>query len=456
MTSKPPLLALLAWQTALLVNIGAPADPEHLRYARAVLLPPGSDIHGAACAVLDAAVFAHAASAGASDLRLYRGYPGSPLQAEVPYLLTESGPEPVDAVTIHPTGVTRRGGELRFDLRMPPRAYSELRLRLDPGALAGDFVGTVLVSAGDPATGKHPPKPLSLGNFGIFDLRREGLGRWTTLLLAESTAPVLHLALSLRTPAGQPIAVFPSTLVENVAVPPSRERQTAYTPVATTASFSHQGGATVATLQVPAHVPVEELHIALNPSPHSGPHPSFAHDVVLTARSDDDPFNEPETLDAGLLQDMHLASGDPRLNPIDVQETDFPSTLGATLASAATVSVAIANGAGAPLPLASATLEMRERRLCFTASPNATYTLRYGDPALTAPFYPDAPQVTAPALTATLGPQTRNPHWTPRRDTRPFFDRHPELFWVIVLACTGMMGGTALQFVQYRAEGTQS
>ena len=99
---------------------------------------------------------------------------------------------------------------------------------------------------------------------------------------------------------------------------------------------------------------------------------------------------------------------------------------------------------------------MRERRLCFTASPGASYTLRYGDPALVAPFYADAPRGTATALAATLGPQTRNPHWTKRRDTRPFFDRHPELFWILVMTCTGMMGGTALQFVQHRAEGHRS
>ena len=451
MTPKALLLAALFWQTALLVNIGAPADPEYLRFQRAVVLPSLVGGDHAVCAVLDAVAFAHAA-AGGTDLRLYRGSaPG----AEVPYLLTESGPEPVDAVTIRPENIALSNGELHFDLPMPPRAYSELRLQLNPGDLSQDFVGTVLVTAKSVRAGEGAGVPASLdtfGNFGIFDLHHAGLGRWTTLLLAESTAPVLHLTLALRTVAGQPVANLPITLVEGVAVPPSRERQTAYSPVAGTAHFSQRGGAMVATLHVPAHVPVEELHLALQP----GPHPNFAADVVLTARSDDDPFHEPETLDAGLLQQMHLPSGDPRLHPIDVEETNFPSTLGATLASAATIQVAVANGTGSPPPIASATLEMRERRLCFTASPGASYTLRYGDPALVAPFYADAPRGTATALAATLGPQTRNPHWTKRRDTRPFFDRHPELFWILVMTCTGMMGGTALQFVQYRAEGHRS
>ncbi len=443
-----PLLAL-AWQTALLVNIGSPADPEHLRYERAVHLPSVPGGSGVACVALDAAVFAHAALPGAADLRLYRGDPGSLPQAEVPYLLTESGPEPIDAAAVRPSGIARTRGELHFDLTMPPRAYSELRLQMNARDLTQDFVGTVLVSA--ESAGKGPRKRSSLGNFAIFDLHREGLGRWTTLPMAESTAPVLHLTLALRTPAGQPMADLPTTLVERVDVPPSRERQTVYTPVATTTSFAQRGGATVATLHVPAHVPVEELRIA----PAPGPGPNFARAVAVTARADDDPFTEPEILDAGLLQTTRIPSGDPRLNPIDVEETNFPSTLGATLASPATVEVAVANGAGAPLPLASATLAMRERRLCFTALPGAVYTLRYGDPALVAPFYADPPQASATVLNAELGPQKRNPHWTTRRDHRRFFDRHPELFWMLVLACTGTMGGTALQFVQDRREGAR-
>ena len=455
MISRPPLLVLLAWQTALLVNIGAPADPEHLRFERAVELPSAILSNSPACAVLDATVLAHSAVAGGGDLRLYRGSAGSHVQAEVPYLLTQSGPEPVDAVSLRPAAIVRSAGALQFDLRMPPRAYSELRLRLTsipaPGNLTHDFIGTVLVTAPNLTFGKGSAKSASLGNFGIFDLSHAGLGRWTTLLLAENTAPVLHLTLTLRTPAGQAIQNVPSTLVVSVDVPPSRERQTVYTPVASSASFSQQGNAMVATLHVPAHVPIESLHIAVQP----GPHPNFARDVVLTARSNDDPFNEPETLDAGLLEEVRLPAGDPRLHSIDVEETNFPSTLGATLASSASVQVAVANDVRQPLPLLSATLEMRERRLCFIAIPEATYTLRYGDPALVAPFYPDAPQVPVSALSAVLGPQVRNPHWTKRRDTRPFFDRHPELFWIIVLACTGMMGGTALQFVQHRAEGAR-
>ncbi len=448
MNPRFAFLAALAWQTALLVNIGAPAAPEHLRLQRAIAVPSGAA--GPVCAVLNAAVLAHTASAAHNDLRVYRTDPRSAAQAELPYVLTESGPEPVDAAQATVEHMTRVGDELHFDLRMPPRAYSELQLRVN----AQDFIGTVIVAAADAHDGPRLVKLKSLGNFSIFDLHSLGLGRWTTLPMAEGTAPVLHLTLALRTLAGQPLRDLPPTLVEGAAVPPSRERQTVYTPVAATTSFTQEGQATVATLHVPAHVPVEQLRLDLLP----GAHPNFAREVLLTARSDDDPFNDPETLDAGLTESVRLPSGDSRLNPIDVEENSLHDTLGATLASRATVEVGIQNAGKPPLPLAAATLEMRERRVCFTAVPDSVsgsgsvlgpvYMLRYGDPALPAPLYADPPQMTAPIVMAGLGPEVRNPRWTARRDTRPFFDRHPEVFWLLLLACAGSMGGTALQLVQ--------
>ncbi len=444
MIPRPALAAVIFWQTSVLVNLGAPAAPEHLRYERAVRMPP--DARGIACVALDATVLAHTASAAHNDLRLYRTESsGAPAQAgagqaegdEVPYLLTESGPEPLDAVQATIQHLVGHGNQLQFDLEMPAGPYSELQLQLR----AHDFVGTVVVT-GESAQGRTQP----LGSFGIFDLHGAGLGRWTNLLLAESSEPVLHLTLGLRHPDGRPINPLQPDLLMGVAVPPSRERQTVYTPVASTNVFTQRGQATVATLHVPAHVPVEGMRFRLHP----GSHPNFAREVLLTARADDEPFNDPETLDAGLFEEVRMPSGDPRLNPIDVRENSLHATLGATLGSAATVEVAVENGNAAPLPLQSVSLEMRERRLCFPLSPHSGYTLRYGDAALAAPLYPDPPQRSGSSVAAELGPERRNPQWTPRHDNRPFLDRHPEVFWLILLACAGMMGGTALQFVQHR------
>lgn len=434
MTLKSALSVLLLWQSSLVLNLGAPAAPEHLRFERTVLLPASAQ--GVACVALDAAVLTHTASAAHNDLRIYRGYPGSAAQAEVPYLLTESGPEPVDAMKATPEHVTRKGDGIRFDLHMPSRAFSELQLALN----AHDFLGTVTVT-GD--TGHGGTR--SLGSFAIYDLRSLELGRWTNLLMAESTSPVLHVTLALRTLAGQPVQDLSLGIVESVAVPPSRERQTVYTPVASTKTFAQEGSRTVATLHVPAHVPVEELQIT--PSPGN---PNFAREVVLSARTDDDPFNDPEVLDAGMIQSVRMPSGDPGLNPIDVEETGVPATLGATLASAATVTVTVENGGLPPLSLAVARLLMRERRLCFAVREGATYTLRYGDIALAAPLYANLPELGSTEILGGLGPERRNPHWRRRVDSRRFLDRHPELFWLILLVCAGTMGGTALQFVQYR------
>ena len=429
--------AALLWQSALLVNIGTPAAPEHLRFQRQLLLPAAAG--GYACAALDAEVLSHTASAAHNDLRIYRGYPGSAAQAETPYTLTESGPEPVADAEARVENLTSTGNVVHFDLRMPLRVYSEVQLRLR----LHEFVGTVLVT-GDDAYGRRK----DLGSFGIFDLSAEGLGSWTVLEMAETATPVLHVSLTLRTPAGRPVGSLPPAVLAGASVPPSRERQTLYAPVVSTGTLIQQGSVTAAVLHVPEHVPVERIRFTLPP----GYAESYDREVRVRARAEGDPAAETEAMDAGAIQHVRWPSGDPRLNPIDVTNDAVDATTGATLGSSAVVRVLIENGGLPPLPIQSVILEMRQRKLCFLAQPGATYTLRYGDPALRAPIYDETalPEVRGTALPASVGPEQRNPLWRPRRDARPFLDRHPEVFWLIVLACGGMMGGTALQYVQDR------
>lgn len=432
-----PFLAALLWQSALLVNIGAVATPEHLRYQRAVVLPGGSE--GLACVTLEAEILARTASPAHNDLRIFRGYEGRPGGTEVPYILTESGPEPVANVEAAVEHLVRSGNSLQFDLRMPARAYSEVQLRLR----AHDFVGTVKVSGVD-AYGR----PVALGTFGIFDLSGQRLGRWTVLQMSETSSPVLHLTLTLRTPEGTTVADPPPGIVAGASVPPSRERQTLYTPVASTGRLAQQGSITVAVLHVPAHVPVEELRFGFPADLKT----NFAREVTVRARPDGQPLAETETIDAGVLEHVSMPSGDPALNPIDVRQDSLDTTLGATLAGSATVRVLVANRGQPPLPIREVTLEMRERKLCFLAAPGASYTLRYGDPMLAAPMYDNTALMgsTQAPVQAVLGPEQRNPQWQPRRDERPVFDRHPELFWVLLLLCGGMMAGSALHLVQHR------
>ena len=431
------LAAALLWQSALLVNIGAPAAPEHLRFEREVLVPAAAS--GLACTTLDTQVLAHTASAAHNDLRLYLGYPGSGAQVETPYTLTESGPEPVADAEATVQNVGRSGDTLRFDLRMPVRTYSEVELRL---RMRG-FVGTAVVTADGPRGRRE-----NLGSFGIFDLSAQELGRWTVLPMAETSMPLLHVALSLRTPAGVPIKGIPLAVIAGASVPPSRERQTIYIPVVSTESTFQQGTVTAAVLAVPAHVPVEQIRFALAP----GFAENYYRGVLVRARPEGDSAAETEMLDAGAIQHVRWPSGDARLNPIDVTSDTVDATLGATLAGNARVRVLLANEGQPPLPIRSITLEMRQREVCFLATPGARYTLRYGDAALPAPVYDEAAlfEARGTPVTAKLGPEHRNLQWRPRADSRPYLDRHPEVFWLLVLVCAGTMGAIGLHYVQHR------
>ncbi len=428
-------MAWFVWQSSLLVNIGAVARPEHLRYQRSVQV--ASDTSGMACAVLDATVLGHTASAAHNDLRLFReGTAGD--ASEVPYTLTESGPEPVADAAVAVEHAAVRGNALSFDLQMPPRPFSEVRLHLR----LKNFVATAAMEGRDGRGGRG-----DLGKVAVFDLSGEHLGQWTELLLAESRWPVLHVALTVRTPGGAAREDLAVGDVLGAEVPPSRLRQTRYVPTVSTGQVDQRGFLSVALLRVPAHVPVERVAFAMEP----GFGGSFAREVTVSARADHEPVTSTEALDAGEILQVSLPSGDPGLIPIALKEDALDATLGATLARPATVLVAVNNEGRAALPIRSVTLEMRERKMCFFADRESRYVLRYGDAALRAPAYDEsALAVPAEPLTAGMGPEGVNPGYKARRDARPFLRRHPELFWLTVLLSGGLMGGTALHHVQHR------
>lgn len=430
-------VAALVWQSSLLVNIGTVARPEHLRYQRMVYVPaPGS---GVACADLDATVLAHTASPAHNDLRLFRSTPGDPTEAETPYTLTESGPEPVANEAIPAEQVKVQGNQLSFDLRMPPRPYTEVRLRL----ALHDFVATAIVEGRD-LQGKQRA---GLGVVPVFDLAAQDLGSWTSLLLGETTWPVLHVTLAVRTPEGAPRTDLIPADILGAEVPPSRLRQTRYVPTVSTGKLVQVRALSVALLRVPAHVPVERVAFTLAP----GFNQNYARDVTVSARADGDPVTSTEALDAGAILHTDLPSGDPRLYPIALREDGVDATLGATLARPATVLVAVNNGTKPPLPIRAVTLEMRERKVCFFADRESRYILRYGDPALQAPAYDEtALRLPEQPLAAVLGPETRNPGFRERQDSRSWLQRHPELFWLAVLLSGGMMGAAALHGIQQR------
>ena len=153
-------LALLLQFGATQSPSGPEANPEHLRWQRAVQLPAGAS--GQACAVLDATTFAHAAGRSADDLRLYAA------GAETPFVQITSEPAVADVQSATVLNLGMHGGDVVFDLAMPARAYTDVTLKLG----GKDFVATAKVSA---------PDGTQLGTFALFDLSRQGLSRSTTL-----------------------------------------------------------------------------------------------------------------------------------------------------------------------------------------------------------------------------------------------------------------------------------
>ena len=404
---------LLFWQ---LPDSPPAPKPESrfFRYQRAV------DLHAAtagtpACAVLDAAIYAHAAPF-LKDLRLYTG------TRELPYAITLSGSSDPQSDPARILNLATRANTIVFDLAMPSRPYTDVVLDLD----AHDFIAAARV------TGPGHPGTLQLGTFTLFDLSTQRLSRATTLHLQETTLPLLHIELTLSPAPGTPRAAFPAAIVQAASVPPSREAQTLFTTAAETTFITQQGRFTLATLRLPAHVPAERLSVTLAPT-FTG---NFSREIDITA-TPNSPNPTPEHI-SGTIERVHLAEAGHDLRQ---QQLTIPATLGANLQDDATIDLRIDNGDDPPLPLAAIALDMRERRLCFPL-PTTTepLTLFYGDPALAAPVY-DFARTFSPAtsVSARLAPEQPNPAYTARpAPTRTLTERHPELLWVALLAvvCT--------------------
>jgi hypothetical protein len=262
-----PVAAALLFQAGTfpsLSNAPAPqADTQHLRYVRALTLPPASS--GIACAVLDASVYAHTASPSADDLRVFALAPNSQPQ-EVPFVVSYSEAQPSDAQTATVRNLILHDNTLTFDLDMPPRPYTEVDLNL----AAHNFLATAEVS-----DASHH----LLGNFTLFDLTDRHLARSTTLALQESSDSQLHITLHLRAPDGQPFPHLTPDLVQGATVPASREAQTLYTVVASTSTLTPQPSSSIAEFTLPAHLPVERVQFLLDPAYRS----DFFRSVTVTA-----------------------------------------------------------------------------------------------------------------------------------------------------------------------------
>ena len=422
--------ATLLWQAG---NAGAPrvvAEPQHLRYERAITVSGGGA--GVACALLDATVFAHAASRSGDDLRVFSAG-ADDVPVETPFALTESEAQPVDVAAATVENLGMRGGDVVFDLVMPLRVYSEVDLQL----AAKDFVATATVSGSD---GRGGPST-SLGSFALFDLTQQDLSRSTALPLQESSFARLHVELHVTSAAGGTFVGLTPAIVQGATVPASREAQTLYTVVASS-GVTQQGASTVARIAMPEHVPVERVSFLLDPA--------FKRDFLRTVTVDAGSGQTLESLDGEIERVTRAGvAGEPEIHQAKLS---VDAVMASNLRGPATYVVTVKNGDDRPLPIRTVQLEMRQRRVCFEAQAGSAYTLRYGDVALRAPVYDFAQLYTGEAkpMVATLGGEAINAEFAAREDTRPYSERHPEVLWIALLAVVGTLGATALHGVKHK------
>jgi hypothetical protein len=446
-------IAAIAWQ-ALPAAEPPVAQPQNMKYLRSIALPAAT---GQACAVLDAAIFPHAAPS-LTDLRIFPV--SSPSAREIPYAITLSEAVTQDTQPARVLNLGSSNGKISFDLEMPARPYTSATLTLDPSI--HDFLATAAVT-GLSGLGEKATRT-ALGSFTLFDLDSQHLSRDTTLPLQESTFPYLHIVFSLSaapSAAAHP-TTFPSSIVEGAEVPPSREAQIVYTPVAETSTLTTTGRESKATFEIPARVPIERVEFLLPPN-FKG---NFSRAIRITALAK---APAPETTNSGSNEDSNSDSDDNRTplpetitgnilrvhateagRQISMAELAVPAILGANLQQPASIEVTIENGDDQPLPIAAVRLEMRQRKLCFDlpAAPPSALNLYYGDPRLVAPVY-DYQQLFTPAsnaLVATLGPEQLNPAYQPpAAAAQSFTELHPEVLWIALIAVICALGLIAMR-----------
>jgi hypothetical protein len=406
---------------AALILVAAATSPEfrYFRYKRPIQNTPQQARQ--TCLALDPELFAHAAP-GLADLRLYRN------GAETPYLMHVSAPSaPSSEQTIEAMNLGERGGQTVFDAAMPSGSYNDLALKVT----GKDFIATVTVSGSQQQTGPAT----KIGDYTIFDLTRQRLGRSTVVHLPVSDFRYLHFRIAgplrpenigglsaAELPAGQP----------------------AYTVVAESAHVMQKDHTSTVEFTVPAHVPVERVVFVAGATPAN-----FSRDVTVEARlivqppADGSAEPPAPVSSCGNLLRVHTVQDDHHIDQEHL-EVDAPQ---ASFDAPSRWTITIDNGDNAPLVPASVRLEMLKRDLCFEAD-GGDYALYYGDAKLSRPRY-DLGQFfvvhLSGAANATAGLEQANPEYQARPDDRPFTEKHPLLLWIALALVVAVLGAIALR-----------
>ena len=401
------------WMLAIAV-----ADVHYFRYERPVVGTPSKALQ--TCVALDRTVYGHSQPLLA-DLRLYRD------RKETPYVVRIAEPVAAAAKNIAPLNLGEQGGHLVFDAAMPEGSYNDVELDL----AAHDFIATVDVLGSQSQTGGRSTK---IGTYTIFDFTREKLGRSTVLHLPESDFRYLHFRVD---------GPLKPEEVTGFKLSRAAETKQHYVTAAESAQVVQKSRETMIEFSLPANVPVDRVEFVPEAQPIN-----FSRDVTVTAtpqktnQSGDSREAEASTSSGSILRLHGVQNG----HQIDEERLSVDPPVSATSDATEWV-VKIDNGDDAPLALQSVRLQMVERTLCFDATPEASYTVYYGDPALATPRYDYAtlftPEVNA--ARAALGPEMNNPDYRPRPDERPFTEKHPGLLWTTLILVVVLLGGVALR-----------
>lgn len=411
MTFRPSLLLLL-------IVAAATPNPRYFKYQRAILNTPSQNQQ--TCVALDPATFANAGPDLAS-LRLYKG------PTETPYALHNVGNTQSSASAILPLNLGVRAGHTIFDAAMPDGSYRNVTLAVD----AKDFIATVQVSGSQNQTGV---RATSLGSYTIFDFTRQKLGRSTVLHLPLSNFRYLHFRIDGPVTPQQ---------ITGIHTEPAAQAPPEYINVASSSTIKQQGRDSIIQFTVAPNIPVDRVLFTPGPQPAN-----FSRDVTINV-SPTHPQAEDETespyppTSSGNILRLHTTQNGRKIN----EESLAVETPAQTFNTTTNWTITIHNQDDPPIALQSVALQMTARMLCFNAQPSANYALYYGDPALTAPHY-DYAQLFAldsNAARATLGNEHANPLYQPRRDTRPFTERHPALLWIALIVAILILGGLALR-----------
>ena len=413
---------------ALLAQLHPPTSHtlHDFEYSRGVVVqalsPPAN-----ACVVLDGNVFAHATGA-LSDLRLFN-VAGT---AEIPYAVTLSSTADTSDAAIVSNATSKVPGRVSFDLGMPQRPYSAVDLTLN----LRDFVARAHVVG---LRSRGETHPIFLGDFTLFDLTEQRLGRDTHLPIAESTFPYLRIALTFKPTGRTPLAEIPAVL--SAQVPPDRQEQTLYTSVAETSDLLQNSQQTIATFHVPAHVPVERVTFDLKPSDKT----NFSRSVSISASPElaDGAKSKPSETLFGQISRVHLGQAG---FPLAYDSLSIPAIFASNAQSPAVVRVALQNGDQPPLQIRQVRLEMRQRKLCFPAAAG-TLTMVYGSATAQAPAYDFARSFNASAATrqAALLPEQKNRLYVASVKSKSRFARSPAFFGLSLLVALCLLAVIAFR-----------